>query len=249
MEVSHLTIRTLRPVERGLSLKLSPARVYAIILLLGWIDACASTPAPLTLPSVEIQQPAFRTSLEAFAGAPIVGDNLVDILLNGEQTFPAILDAIRSARDTVTFESYIFHEGKVADEIIEALVGRCRAGVRVAMLLDAHGSKGLPERYIQALETAGCMIVPDFRPLRIWNLEQTNKRNHRRIVVVDGRVGFTGGVQVRAAHGIAELGAKLEDVADLDRGLDPDRVPVDRVAGRRRGQSRARRRPARRPAR
>jgi cardiolipin synthase A/B len=166
------------------------------LLFAAWLAGCASTPAPLTVPSVDIGDPAFRTSLEAFAGAPIVGDNRVDILLNGEETFPALLAAIHSARETLTFEAYIFHEGKVADEIVEALVSRCRAGVKVSMLLDAHGADGLPEQYIAALATAGCRIVPDFRPLRIWNLDRTNKRNHRRIVVVDGRVGFTGGFGV-----------------------------------------------------
>lgn len=145
---------------------------------------------------MRIEDPAFRTSLEAFAGAPILGDNRVDILLNGEETFPALLDAIRSAHHTITFEAYIFHEGKVADQIVGAFVERCKAGVRVAILLDAHGSDGLPERYIQNLRDAGCMLVSDFRPLRFWSLERTNKRNHRRIMVIDGRVGFTGGYGV-----------------------------------------------------
>lgn len=167
-----------------------------LAFIVACLAGCASTPTPLTLPSVSIQDPAFRTSLEAFAGAPIVGDNRVDILLNGEQTFPALLKAIRSAEVTVTFEAYIFHEGKVADEIVEAFVDRCRAGVRVHVLLDAHGADGLPKRYIEALKTAGCAIVPDFRPLQLWSLERTNKRNHRRVVVVDGRVGFTGGYGV-----------------------------------------------------
>jgi cardiolipin synthase len=167
-----------------------------LAFIVACLAGCASTPTPLTLPSVSIQDPAFRTSLEAFAGAPIVGDNRVDILLNGEQTFPALLKAIRSAEATVTFEAYIFHEGKVADEIVEAFVDRCRAGVRVHVLLDAHGADGLPKRYIEALKTAGCAIVPDFRPLQLWSLERTNKRNHRRVVVVDGRVGFTGGYGV-----------------------------------------------------
>jgi cardiolipin synthase len=134
--------------------------------------------------------------LEAFAGAPILGDNRVDILLNGEETFPALLDAIRSAERTITFEAYIFHEGKVADQIVGAFVERCKAGVRVAILLDAHGADGLPERYIQNLRDAGCTLVSDFRPLRLWSLERTNKRNHRRIMVIDGRVGFTGGYGV-----------------------------------------------------
>jgi len=145
---------------------------------------------------MHIDDPAFRTSLEAFAGAPILGDNRVDILLNGEETFPALLDAIRSAEHTITFEAYIFHEGKVADQIVGAFVERCKAGVRVAILLDAHGSDGLPERYIQDLRDAGCILVPDFRPLRLWSLERTNIRNHRRIMVIDGLVGFTGGYGV-----------------------------------------------------
>ncbi len=180
----------------GLRLKGLPHPNTRMLVIAACLAGCASTPTPLTLPSMGIQEPAFRTSLEAFAGAPIVGNNRVDILLNGEQTFPALLKAIRSAKTTVTFEAYIFHEGTVADEIVEAFVDRCRAGVRVTMLLDAHGSDGLPERYVEALKTAGCTIVPDFRPLRLLTLERTNKRNHRRIVVVDGRVGFTGGFGV-----------------------------------------------------
>ena len=177
----------------GLSPKGSWLCIHAVLLFALWLAGCASKPTPLTLPSVSLHDPAFRTSLEAFAGAPIVGDNRVDILLNGEQTFPALLETLRSAQKTVTFEAYIFHEGKVADEIVEALIDRCHSRVRVTMLLDAHGADGLPQRYIDTLKTAGCTIVPDFRPLRLWSLERTNKRNHRRIVVVDGRVGFTGG--------------------------------------------------------
>jgi cardiolipin synthase A/B len=191
MGTDHLTIGMTRQVETGFTIN-GWQSVYAI-LLVSSLGGCASTPTPLTPVSIAISDPAFKTSLEAFAGSPILGDNRVDILLNGEETFPALLDAIRSAHDTITFEAYIFHEGKLADEIIAGLTDRCRAGVRVAMLLDAHGSDGLPDRYIDALQAAGCSIVPNFRPLRVWSLERTNKRNHRRIMVVDGRVGFTGG--------------------------------------------------------
>jgi cardiolipin synthase A/B len=194
--VNHLTTGAVMPLKTGHTLKGRPLWVHRALFIAVWLSGCASTPTPLTLPSVSLQDPAFLTSLEAFAGAPIIGDNHVDILLNGEQTFPALLEAIRSARATVTFEAYIFHEGKVADEIVKAFVDRCRTGVRVSVLLDAHGADGLPERYIDALSTAGCAIVPDFRPLRLWSLERTNKRNHRRIIVVDGRVGFTGGYGV-----------------------------------------------------
>jgi cardiolipin synthase len=191
--VSHVTTEPTAPVVAGFTLTDLTGWAF---LIAACFTGCASTPAPLTLPPLAIHDPAFRTSLEAFSGAPIVGDNRIDILLNGEQTFPALLKDIRAARATVTFEAYIFHEGRVADEIVEALVDRCRAGVRVSVLLDAHGANGLPERYIAALNTAGCDIVPDFRPLRLWSVERTNKRNHRRIVVVDGRIGFTGGYGV-----------------------------------------------------
>ncbi|HEU4501255.1 MAG TPA: phospholipase D-like domain-containing protein [Nitrospira sp.] len=193
--MKHLTTGMFRRVVRGLSPTGFDLTV-CVLLFSSWVAGCASTPTPLTLPSMRIEDPAFRTSLEAFAGAPILGDNRVDILLNGEETFPALLDAIRSAHHTITFEAYIFHEGKVADQIVGAFVERCKAGVRVAILLDAHGSDGLPERYIQNLRDAGCMLVSDFRPLRFWSLERTNKRNHRRIMVIDGRVGFTGGYGV-----------------------------------------------------
>jgi cardiolipin synthase A/B len=194
MGITHLTTGLYRRVVRGLSP--TGFKTARVLLLSSWLAGCASTPAPLTVPSMRIDDPAFRTSLEAFAGAPILGDNRVDILLNGEETFPALLDAIRSAEHTITFEAYIFHEGKVADQIVGAFVERCKAGVRVAILLDAHGSDGLPERYIQNLRDAGCKLVSDFRPLRLWSLERTNKRNHRRIMVIDGRVGFTGGYGV-----------------------------------------------------
>ena len=194
MGITHLTTGMYRGVVRGLSP--TGFKTVRVLLLSSWLAGCASTPAPLTVPSMHIDDPAFRTSLEAFAGAPILGDNRVDILLNGEETFPALLDAIRSAERTITFEAYIFHEGKVADQIVGAFVERCKAGVRVAILLDAHGSDGLPERYIQNLRDAGCTLVSDFRPLRLWSLERTNKRNHRRIMVIDGRVGFTGGYGV-----------------------------------------------------
>lgn len=142
MGVSHITTGKVRSVAAGLSPKGLPRCIQSFLFVAACLAGCASTATPLTLPSVSIQDPAFRTSLEAFAGAPIVGDNRVDILLNGEQTFPALLKAIRSARVTVTFEAYIFHEGKVADEIVHAFVDRCRAGVHVSMLLDAHGAEG-----------------------------------------------------------------------------------------------------------
>lgn len=186
----HMSEIELGQASRGLAGGRAGALIWSACFLL---TACATTPPPLQLPELSMADPAFQTSVEAFSRAPIIGNNRVDILLNGEQTFPALLQAVRSATQTLTFEAYIFHEGQVADQLVDAFVDRCRAGVRLSILLDAHGSKGLPDRYVTALRQAGCTIVPDFRPLRAWKLEETNKRNHRRVMVVDGRVGFTGG--------------------------------------------------------
>ena len=166
----------------------------------GWVllsvllaTACAPLPPKLSLPQIAITEPAFQRALEAFTGAPISGDNKVDILLNGDETFPVLLKELRAATKTITFETFIFRKSKIADEIIAVFEERCRAGIRASILLDAHGSDNLPEDYVQRLMEAGCQVVPDFRPLRPWNLERSNKRNHRRIVVVDGRIGITGG--------------------------------------------------------
>ena len=155
--------------------------------------ACTPLPPKLTVPSIAITDPAFQTTLEAVTGAPISGGNTVDILLNGDETFPVLLEDLRAAKHTITFETFIFRKSKIADEIIAIFEERCRAGVRGSIILDAHGSGNVPDDYVERLNAAGCQLVPEFRPLRPWNLERSNNRNHRRIVVIDGRVGFTGG--------------------------------------------------------
>jgi cardiolipin synthase len=157
---------------------------------------CTKRPPELVLPALSMTDPAFQSSVAAFTGAPIIGDNRVTILLNGEQTFPAIVEALRSAKKTITFEAYIFRKSPVGDQMVEAFADRCRAGVRASILLDAHGSADVPDDYVEGLTKAGCRIVPAYRPIRPWRPRRSNLRDHRRIVVVDGLVGFTGGYGV-----------------------------------------------------
>ena len=115
----------------------------AVILVLA--ASCAHVNTDLTkLPAVELGEPSFYPTLEAYAGAPIVGGNGVEILLNGEQIFPAVLEAIRGAQRTITYAQYFFEEGPVARDIAEALAERCRAGVGVNVLLDGFGSLNMP---------------------------------------------------------------------------------------------------------
>src|SRR5262245_39349911 len=172
----------------------SEAWLVAIVVVAG----CAQVNTDLTkLPAVELGQPAFYPTLQAYAGAPIIGGNDVQILLNGEQIFPAVVKAIRSARTSITYAQYFFEEGPVAEDVINALAERCRAGVPTHVLLDGVGTLNMPARYRQELQDAGCQ-VKTFRAVRPWALRGVNNRNHRRTLVIDGRVGFTGGSGVSA---------------------------------------------------
>src|SRR5262249_54084011 len=105
---------------------------------------------------------------------------------------PAKLAAIRSAKKTINYADYVFEEGQPSFEVAQALAERCRAGVRVNVLLDAVGSLYIPGEYRDAMVNAGCR-VESFRPLGPFSLDRVNNRNHRRILVVDGLVGLTGG--------------------------------------------------------
>ena len=154
--------------------------------------ACTNVNAHQTLPDVELGEPSFYPTLEAYAGAPIVGGNDLRILLNGDEIFPAIVDAIRSAKKSITYAQYFFEDGPVADDVVAALAERCRAGVRTHVLLDGVGTTSMPGRHLDELKAAAC-DVRTFRALRPWALRRANNRNHRRVLVVDGRVGITGG--------------------------------------------------------
>jgi cardiolipin synthase len=144
------------------------------------------------VPDLAAGSAAFAHAMEAYTSAPIVGGNRVDLLLNGDEIFPALLEAIRGARQTITYAQYFFQDGPVAREVIDALAERCRAGVAVHVLLDGVGTMKMPRAFTQELERASCHVKV-FRPLGRLSLVRANHRNHRRILVVDGRVGFTGG--------------------------------------------------------
>ena len=167
---------------------LAPTAV-ALVLAAG----CAQINADLVrLPAVDLANTASYPTLQAYGGAPISSGNDVKVLLNGEQIFPAAVEAIRTARTSITYAQYFFDEGPVCDDVVEALAERCRAGVPAHILLDGVGSLNMPARYRETLQEAGCQ-VKTFRAVRPWALRRANNRNHRRILVVDGRVGFTGG--------------------------------------------------------
>jgi cardiolipin synthase len=171
---------------------LRPAQVIAVGLLLILVAGCGHTQPHYRLPDLRITEPSFRATLVGYTSGAVLGGNKVDVLLNGDEIFPARLAVIRSARKSITFAQYVFEEGAPASETAEALAERCRAGVKVHVLIDAVGSLMMPAQYRDTLTEAGCQVAL-YRPLTPWTFDRANFRNHRRILVVDGRVGITGG--------------------------------------------------------
>ena len=156
------------------------------------VGGCSNVPVHRTLPAMNLGEPAFFPTIEAHAQAPIVAGNRLTLLLNGEQIYPAILEAIRRARTTITYAQYSYEDGDIARRLAEAMAERCRAGVKAHVLLDTVGTVSMPREYVESMSKAGCEVV-SFRPIGPFSLNRANNRNHRRILVVDGRVGFTGG--------------------------------------------------------
>ena len=140
-----------------------------------------------------VTDPTFLPS--ALPGSTLTTGNRVDILENGVGIFPPMLEAIAAAKKTVDFEAYIFWSGNVASRFRDAFVERASHGVAVRILLDAVGSPGrkLKSADVEALKRAGCR-VEFFHSREPWKMWVLNHRTHRRILVVDGAVGFTGGV-------------------------------------------------------
>jgi cardiolipin synthase A/B len=140
-------------------------------------------------------EPRQAAYIAALVGADVTRGNDYDVLTNGDAIFPAMLDAIRGARRRISFETYIYESGSVASQFTAALEDAARRGVRVNIVVDSVGGSGMQEADIARLETAGCRLA-QFNSPTWYSLEEVNYRTHRKILVVDGEVGFSGGVGV-----------------------------------------------------
>jgi len=139
--------------------------------------------------------PDFERALGSLLGPGIVGGNAVTELLNGDQIFPPMLAAIQGAKKSITFETYIYWSGDIGKQFADALSERARAGVRVHVLLDWVGSAKMDESYLTEMKEAGVQIEKFHKP-HWYNLARLNNRTHRKLLVVDGQVAFTGGVGI-----------------------------------------------------
>jgi cardiolipin synthase len=142
-----------------------------------------------------VSDPRFCEVFGTLTNTSITGGNRVRILANGDGTYPELWEDLESAQDLITWHVFWFKPGRLADRLADILVGRARAGVTVLFLYDYVGSMGIPEEYYDRLRDAGVRVVP-FRKPR-WNrLYKFQQRMHSRAVVIDGRIGYTGGFAI-----------------------------------------------------
>ncbi|MEO6260827.1 MAG: phospholipase D-like domain-containing protein [Thermoanaerobaculia bacterium] len=158
-----------------------------------------------------VEDGAFVRSMGNLLGPQLTEGNRTQELLNGDAIFPAMLEAIRGAQKSITFETYIYWSGEIGKEFSQALSDRARAGVRVHVLLDWVGTSKMNDSELDEMREAG-VLVEKYHPIRFFNLGRLNNRTHRKLLVIDGSIGFTGGV------GIADKW--LGDAKDPDHWRD-----------------------------
>ncbi|HEX2824865.1 MAG TPA: cardiolipin synthase [Burkholderiales bacterium] len=142
-----------------------------------------------------VDDPQFTRTIGVLLGPALVGGNKVETLLNGEGIFPPMLEAIRSAKKTITFETYIYWSGDVGKAFADALSERAKSGVKVHVILDWIGSNKMDDAQLEAMRRAGVEVERYHKP-KWYTINRLNNRTHRKLLVVDGRIGFTGGVGI-----------------------------------------------------
>jgi cardiolipin synthase len=143
-------------------------------------------------PEEPVDAQAFLNELEPLVSSKVTGNNQIEVIENGENFYQAELEAMRQARRSINIEAYIFHKGRVTDQVLEVLRERAKAGVRVNLVMDSLGSLSTRKTYFKALKDAGGH-VEWYHRLRLHNWFITNNRTHREITIVDGCTAFVGG--------------------------------------------------------
>ena len=177
------------PVRRAFLILFIAGLVVAGLLLLAQDQVTLKTRS-----AVGAAEPRHPNYLAGLLGAQITRGNRFTVLTNGDQIFPAMLEAVRGAKRRVSFETYIYTAGQMADQFTQAFEDAAKRGVRVNLVIDAVGGS-IPDEHVARLERAGCRLAK-FNTPSWYSLEEVNYRTHRKILVVDGQIGFTGGVGI-----------------------------------------------------
>lgn len=198
----HEWLRRLRQLNwRGIAWRIPRMIIIGLILLIALIGFLFITRGTAVQHVVGVgadaapvspAEPEFPLSVAVLTGAPLTSGNRVQVALDGDGTFPQLWDDLRSAREYITIQMYYGKPGSVADSLRRILLERAAAGVRVMFLYDAFGTQDMPDESVEAFRAAG-IRVEAFRPLRVSTLWVIQNRSHVRGIVIDGRIGWTGG--------------------------------------------------------
>jgi cardiolipin synthase len=151
--------------------------------------------AIVSVPPIEKDANAFMRALAGAVAQQVLGGNEMTLLRNGVEIFPAMLDAMAAARESIHFSTFIYETGRVPTGVADALSAAARRGIEVRVVLDSRGSKTIPPALISQMRNAGCQ-VRWFRPIQWFNWAKYNHRTHRKLLIVDGTLAFTGGVGI-----------------------------------------------------
>jgi cardiolipin synthase len=144
---------------------------------------------------VDVSDASFLRAAEAITGAPVSFGNDADLLINGDQIFPAYLDAIRAAEETVNLLTYAYWRGDIAVDVAETLCEKASGGVECNVIVDAVGAAKMDRKLVRKMRDAGVQVC-FFRPPKPYAVKRLQHRTHRKLLIVDGTVGFTGGVGI-----------------------------------------------------
>jgi cardiolipin synthase A/B len=172
----------------------------------------------------------FLASVAGATGVPFMEGNRVEILNNGDEFYPPMIEAINEAQESITIEAYIYWAGTIGLMFAQALAAKAREGVKVKILLDAIGSATIGEEILKTLESGGCQLAW-YNPIHWYTIGRFNNRTHRKSLIIDGRIGFTGGAGI-ADHWLG----RAEDIhhwRDIQIRIEgPGVVPLQTGFGR-----------------
>ena len=203
---------------------------YLLFAMLVLLSACSSAPHLQYLPLPKPNQPAISqttqrpvlptadtssklakpavSALPALANSSaFISGNKVDLLFDGPQTLAAMRVAINAAQNHIHLETYIFDQDALGTEFAQLLIARQRAGIQVNIIYDSVGTLGTPQEFFEQMKSAGIHLVAfnPVNPMRVENEWQPNHRDHRKVLIVDGKVGFTGGVNISSSYAASSL--------------------------------------------
>jgi cardiolipin synthase len=171
------------------------ASTLAVVMLVANLRGSEKQPHHQVKHHYGIRHPQLKREMSTLLGPTILSGSRVQVLQNGDEIFPAMLSAIRAAERTITFETYIYWSGLIGEQFADALAERAEAGIKVHVMLDWVGCSKMSNRLLARMTDSG-IEVQRYHALHWYSLGKLNNRTHRKVLVVDGRVGFTGGVGV-----------------------------------------------------